>query len=273
MAVHTFQRVEKKYQLTKEQLDALMEKIGDKIKPDKFGLHTIRNVYFDTDDFELIRTSIEKPKYKEKFRVRGYGEIVDDSKVYLEIKKKYQGVVYKRRISLPYAEARAYLDEGVKPQQADHIFKEIDYFLNHYKPTEKIYLAYDRIAYVGVEEGELRLTIDRNIRSRYHNLVLSEDVIDINGDGQMNGGTFWGIGSAQMAMNPSSESQGVIAGTVQSTIAEGTKIVIKDAQGNVVTSFTAEKEGQWIGVTAPEIEKNASYTILVGDIEYSATAG
>ena len=175
MAIHTFQRVEKKYQLTEEQAKAFLDKISDKIKPDKYGLHTIRNVYFDTDDFELIRTSIEKPRYKEKFRVRGYGDITDSSKVFLEIKKKYKGVVYKRRISLPYSEARAYLDEGILPQNTDHIFKEIDYFLKFYRPTEKLYLAYDRIAYVGTEDPELRLTIDRNIRSRYHNLILSDD--------------------------------------------------------------------------------------------------
>lgn len=175
MAIHTFQRVEKKYQLTEEQLQTLLSRISDKIKPDKYGLHTIRNIYFDTDDYELIRTSIEKPKYKEKFRVRGYGEITDTSKVYLELKKKYQGVVYKRRFSLPYEEAKAYLERGILPQNTDHIFKEIDYFLNFYHPKEKLYLAYDRIAYVGLDLPELRITIDRNIRSRYHSLTLDND--------------------------------------------------------------------------------------------------
>lgn len=175
MAIYTFQRVEKKYPMTEDQYHQLLHKIGGKIKADKYGLHTIRNVYFDTDDFELIRTSIEKPRYKEKFRVRGYGNITDSSKVYPEIKKKYKGVVYKRRISLSYAEARAYLDEGIPPKTTDHIFREIDYFMNFYHPTEKLYLAYDRVAYTGTEEPELRITIDRNIRSRYHNLILSDD--------------------------------------------------------------------------------------------------
>lgn len=175
MAIHTFERVEKKYQMTREQYENFVSRISDKTAPEKYGLHTIRNIYYDTEDFELIRTSIEKPKYKEKFRVRGYGEINANSMVYLEIKKKYDGIVYKRRISLPYTEAKAYLVNGIPPQNPDHIFREIDYFLNFYKPEPRLYLAYDRIAYIGTEDSTLRITIDRNIRSRYHNLDLTDD--------------------------------------------------------------------------------------------------
>lgn len=175
MPNYTFQRVEKKYQMNQKQCELFLSRIADKTKPEKYGLHTIRNIYYDTDDFELIRTSIDKPRYKEKFRVRGYGDITDDNKIFLEIKKKYSGVVYKRRISLSYREAKDYLDRGVPPKVQDHIFKEIDYFLNHYHPSPKLYLAYDRIAYIGLDDPELRITIDRNIRSRYHNLYLSDD--------------------------------------------------------------------------------------------------
>lgn len=175
MAIHTFERVEKKYKMTREQYEAFVSRISDRTKPEKYGVHTIRNIYFDTDDFELIRTSIEKPKYKEKFRVRGYGDITDDSPIYLEIKKKYNGIVYKRRISLSYKEAKSYLDDGIPPENSDQIFKEIDYFLKFYKPKQKLYLAYDRIAYIGKDEPSLRITIDQNIRSRYHNLNLSDD--------------------------------------------------------------------------------------------------
>ena len=129
-------------------------------------------------------------------------------------------------------------------------------------------------------------------------LIAEGDVIDINGDGIVNGGTiiaqgptmggngtldyassfvidggsFWGVGSAQMAMNPSSETQGLIAGTVQQTITEGTEIIVKDVSGNVVTSLIVEKQGQWIGVSTPEIVKGEAYTLLVGDVTYSATA-
>lgn len=175
MPIRTFQRVEKKYQMNQEQYERFLNRVSDRIHPDKFGLHTIHNIYYDTDDYDLIRTSIDKPRYKEKFRVRGYGNITENSKIFLEIKKKYKGVVFKRRIVLSYAEAMDYLTKGIPPKNPDHIFKEIDYFLNFYHPEPKVCLAYDRVAYVGTEDPGLRLTIDRNIRSRFHNLDLGND--------------------------------------------------------------------------------------------------
>lgn len=173
-----FQRVEKKYKLNEEQYRAFFELAKDKLIKDEYGLHTIRNLYFDTEHYDLIRQSIEKPRYKEKFRIRGYGDVGEDSTVFLEIKKKYKGIVYKRRISLPCKVARDYIEKGIVPEVEDkhkQILREIDYFLNFYKPQPKVYLAYDRVAYVGKDDPELRLTIDQNIRSRYENLHLTCD--------------------------------------------------------------------------------------------------
>lgn len=172
---YIFQRVEKKYQLNQAQYEAFLRAVRQRIEPDQFGLHTIHNIYYDTPDYELIRDSIEKPKYKEKFRVRGYGKITDDSPIFLEIKKKYRGVVYKRRTSMPMYQAKHFLENGVLPENSDQISQEIDYFLKFHRPEPKVYLAYDRVAYVGTDTPELRITIDRDIRSRYHHLELSYD--------------------------------------------------------------------------------------------------
>lgn len=172
---YIFQRVEKKYQLTQEQYNAFLHAIQTRIQQDEYGLHTIHNIYYDTPYYDLIRDSIEKPKYKEKFRVRGYGRITDDSPVFLEIKKKYSGVVYKRRTSLPMSRARLFLETGLLPENSDQIMQEIAYFMQFHHPEPKVYLAYDRIAYVGTDIPELRITIDRNIRSRYHRLELDYD--------------------------------------------------------------------------------------------------
>ncbi|XCP85675.1 polyphosphate polymerase domain-containing protein [Roseburia hominis] len=170
-----FERVEKKYRMNRKQYEAFLNAAEGKIHADKYGLHTIRNIYYDTQDYELIRSSIEKPKYKEKFRLRGYGEIRENSPVFLEIKKKYNGVVYKRRTELPFGEAKAYLERGILPDNDNQIMREIDYFMKFHKPFPRVYLAYDRVAYQGDEEAELRITIDRNIRSRRHHLELSYD--------------------------------------------------------------------------------------------------
>lgn len=170
--INVFQRVEKKYRLTGQQYESFLSEAKKYMHEDQYGLHTIHNIYYDTVNYELIRNSIEKPDYKEKFRVRGYGKIREDSSVFLEIKKKYQGVVYKRRICLRYKEAIDYLIGGKMPDCTDQIMKEIDYFMQFYQPEPKLYLAYDRRAYVGNEDDGIRVTIDRNIRGRYRRVEL-----------------------------------------------------------------------------------------------------
>lgn len=170
-----FNRYEKKYLLAPDVYEAFKRELDTYMVEDEYGWHTIRNVYFDTVDNQLIRTSIERPKYKEKFRVRCYGEPTEDAKCYLEIKKKYKGLVNKRRIGLSMEEATAYLFEGKEPQKQDQIFREIDYFLSRYQVVPKRYIAYDRLAMYGREDAEFRVTFDENIRSRVHNLTLRLD--------------------------------------------------------------------------------------------------
>lgn len=175
MIQKVFNRYEKKYMLTEQEYFAIRQRLAEYMEEDEYGLHTIRNIYYDTQDDELIRTSLEKPKYKEKFRVRCYGEPNADSSYFLEIKKKYNGIVNKRRIVMKPAEARAYLEQGKKPAEQSQIFKEVDYVWNHYELMPKVYLAYDRIALFGKEDPEFRVTFDQNIRSRNSNLVLEDD--------------------------------------------------------------------------------------------------
>lgn len=168
-----FERTEKKYLLTEEQYHLLLEKSKEYIKADEYGITSICNIYYDTSDSELIRTSIEKPMYKEKFRVRSYGiPTSDDSKVFLEIKKKYDGIVYKRRAAMTFKESEDYLSNGIKPGENSQIINEIDYIIKHYDLKPKLFLAYDRIAYAGIENKDLRVTFDNNIRSREDNLSL-----------------------------------------------------------------------------------------------------
>lgn len=175
MADHfIFKRIEKKYLLDEEKYEQLLQRMEPYMQLDEYGLHTICNIYYDTDRFDLIRASIEKPPYKEKLRLRSYGIPNADSKVFLEIKKKCKGVVYKRRISMTLEEAKAYLEEG-KPLSSDgQIEREIDYFIRFYKPKPKMYIAYDREAYFGKQDASIRMTFDKNIRSREEDLFLEQ---------------------------------------------------------------------------------------------------
>ncbi len=176
MVQKVFNRYEKKYLLDSKTYESLKNELDAYMTEDEFGWHTIRNVYFDTEDNRLIRTSIEKPTYKEKFRVRCYGQPKEDTDCYLEIKKKYRGLVNKRRICLPMSQARAYLECREMPQRdGGQIFREIDYFIGRYEIMPKRYIAYDRLAMFGKEDFEFRITFDKNIRSRTDNLTLYSD--------------------------------------------------------------------------------------------------
>lgn len=165
-----FERYEEKYRLSEEKYLLLIERLAKYMKGDQYGKYKICSLYFDTDDFLLIRRSIEKPKYKEKLRLRSYGIPTSKTTVFLELKKKLDGVTYKRRIPLTLAEAERYLNDGKSPKNKGQIFDEIDWFIKFYKAKAKALLFYDRIALYGIEDDNLRITFDSDICFRTENL-------------------------------------------------------------------------------------------------------
>ena len=167
----SFKRYEKKYLLTPAQYEAVREGMEAYVSPDRYSRYAIFNVYYDTDDFRLIRASLEKPVYKEKLRVRSYGAARDDSRVFVELKKKYDGVVYKRRVVMDAAGAAAWLD-GTEPGGDSQIHREIDWFVQSCRPTPKVFIAYDREAYAGRDNPDLRVTFDTNLRGRTERVDL-----------------------------------------------------------------------------------------------------
>ena len=179
MDINVFKRVEKKYLLSEDLYQKLFEKINNYITVDTYDFSTICNIYFDTDDYLLVNRSIEKPIYKEKVRLRSYGVPKKNSKVFLEIKKKYKGVVGKRRVSAPLKEFYTYFDTGKYPNVDTQIMNEINYCFKFYNLKPKVFLAYDRYSYNGKDDSNFRITFDKNIRSRTDNLYLE------NGDNGM----------------------------------------------------------------------------------------
>ena len=170
-----FQRIEVKYLLDDMQYTELRKRLEGMAEVDSYGKTSILNIYFDTPDYKLIERSLEKPVYKEKLRLRTYGVADDDTNAFIEIKKKYKGVVYKRRISMPYAKAIDYLVGGKRPEERSQISDEIDYFLKYYKGIRPaMAIPYDRIAMAGTKDPDLRITFDTNIRWRTDKLSLKE---------------------------------------------------------------------------------------------------
>ncbi|MFI3231462.1 MAG: polyphosphate polymerase domain-containing protein [bacterium] len=162
--------------ITKEQYNKLLEVMKEHMQLDDYGWYNISNIYFDTPSFLLIRNSLDKPNYKEKLRVRSYGAVTDDQKVFIEIKKKYDGVVYKRRITTTKKQAFDYLVKGKELAKPSQISKELDYLLEHYENLEPaVFLAYEREGYFGNVDPELRVTFDHNIRMRNYDISLSKE--------------------------------------------------------------------------------------------------
>lgn len=159
--------------LTKEQYRQLREKMEKHMMEDSYGLHTICSLYYDTDDYQIIRKSLSKPVFKEKLRLRSYGIPFADSDIYIELKQKFEGITYKRRILVKYKNAWEYLMNKTPMSAEDQIFKEIEWFTNQYDDlAPRVLLCYDRRALFGLEDNEFRITFDFNIRFRTEELDI-----------------------------------------------------------------------------------------------------
>ena len=172
-----FKRYEVKYLLTLEQKEKILSAMQEHMSIDKYGRSSIRNVYFDTDSYRLIRRSIDKPTYKEKLRIRSYGQATADSTVFVELKKKYDGIVYKRRLDLPCDSAFNWIAKSGPRPIDTQIAREIEYFLKYYgnlRPTA--FLSYEREAYYEKNGGSFRVTFDNNILFRTNDLLLTSEV-------------------------------------------------------------------------------------------------
>ncbi|MGM9651297.1 MAG: polyphosphate polymerase domain-containing protein [Faecousia sp.] len=178
-AVHqtVFQRYEIKYLLHPQEKETIYRAMEPYMTPDLYGKTTIRSLYFDTDNYRLIRRSLEKPVYKEKLRLRSYDRAEPDSEVFVELKKKYASVVYKRRVELPEQEAMGWLLGNCPCQRSSQISREIGYVLDYYESLRPaVFLSYDRVAYCGKDPPDLRVTFDSNILCRQQDLSLQAPV-------------------------------------------------------------------------------------------------
>ena len=177
MAIQTvFQRYEMKYLLTPDQKEAVLRAMQPYMEPDRYGRTSIRNLYYDTDNYRLIRRSIERPVYQEKLRVRSYGRAEPDGVVFAELKKKYKHTVYKRRLLLRAQEAADWLAGRRSCPVRTQIAAEIDYFVSYYETLHPVvFLSYEREAFAAKDGGVFRVTFDENILCRQEELTLDSE--------------------------------------------------------------------------------------------------
>ena len=178
--IKVMQRYEMKYLLSADQTEFLKEQLKGHMEVDKYGLTSIASLYYDTPDYRLIRNSIEKPLFKEKIRLRSYGIATNDSTVFLELKRKANRIVYKRRIASAIPNVERFFRDKEDICENGQIEKEIAYFRDYYKELiPSCLIIYDRIAYFE-KDGDLRLTIDYNPRYRMDELNLTTSMEGIS---------------------------------------------------------------------------------------------
>ena len=171
-----FRRREIKFLLDPDQRRAVEEELQRRMVPDEHGPSTVCSLYYDTPDYRMIRRSLEKPVYKEKLRLRCYGIATAEADIFLELKKKYKGVVYKRRVKVTEPEAVAFMQRTGELRKQNQISREIRYTRDFYADLEpRVFLCYDREAWYDPADRGFRMTLDRNIRYRTDRLTLTED--------------------------------------------------------------------------------------------------
>lgn len=176
-----FERYEIKYILTRAQKEAVMASMEGHMEPDSFGRSTIRNLYYDTDNYRLVRRSLERPVYKEKLRVRSYSTAKPEDEVFVELKKKYQSIVYKRRAGIREKDVADYLSGRIPAPNPSQITNEIDYFCRFYgNLSPKVFLSYEREAFFDKNDSGFRVTFDENILWRTTDLSLEAGVYGEN---------------------------------------------------------------------------------------------
>lgn len=183
MAIASFQRYEIKFIVDKKQYEAILPTLITYMNPDEYCKngrdYCIYNIYYDTEDNSVIRSSLSKPYYKEKLRLRSYSSPTPpDGEVFLEIKKKTGGIVHKRRAVMTLEDAYKFIEEGERPAAATYInsqvINEIDFFLQQNKVHPAAYIGYKRRAFFGKEDKNFRITFDSNILTRRDAVCLKE---------------------------------------------------------------------------------------------------
>ena len=166
-------RYELKYILSRQQTEYLKEQLRGHMVLDQYGRTSIASLYYDTPDYRLIRTSVEKPPFKEKIRLRSYGLATRSSPVFLELKRKAYGIVYKRRVQSTIPLVEKFFAGSGDVCAPGQINREITYFRNYYDTlVPACLIIYDREAYFQ-PDGDLRITIDFNPRYRSDRLDLT----------------------------------------------------------------------------------------------------
>jgi SPX domain-containing protein involved in vacuolar polyphosphate accumulation len=172
--IDTFERVEDKYSLTYAQAEQVKKAIAAHVKEDVYYKYTVHSIYYDSIDSQLVIHSLNSTEYRMKLRSRCYTQPEDDTPAFLETKKKLGDIVYKRRFQLSTKELEDYTEYGIPHHVHNNTADEVDYVMKYYNLEPKVLILYERECWAGIQEADVRITFDTNIRYRIDDINLRE---------------------------------------------------------------------------------------------------
>lgn len=174
--LHSFNRYEIKYLLDELKIPALRDELAARMGTDPFsprGGYPVTSLYYDTADLRFYWEKIEGLRFRRKLRMRLYGapaDCTDETSVQIEIKQRVNRVTQKRRIALPYGQARRWLDGREEITCEDHqrsFVNEVTTLIGNLDLRPIVTTGYLREAFVGRDADlGLRVTIDHKVHGR-----------------------------------------------------------------------------------------------------------
>ncbi len=147
--------------------------------------YTVRSIYLDSPDFKCYYEKLDGIHTRKKLRIRGYNRREDTPRVFFEIKRKNDNFVSKDRARVPIRDIRNALQNSNSVMYLDDEERKYlnnFYFYYHLRRLEpKVLVVYDREPFQCKFGSNLRITIDKNLRSKvvydYDMLFDEEDLV------------------------------------------------------------------------------------------------
>jgi hypothetical protein len=178
-----FTRYELKYLITFDTYRTLADTLIPYMQYDPFGdkqgRYSIFSLYFDSPDRKIYYETMNRAAFRQKLRLRIYNSASIDDSAYFEVKQKFKNVVNKRRTAIQLSDAYRFIEKRADVSDLENysasnkqVLKEIRSFRDVYRLAPAVIVGYDRQAFHGIDDTDLRITFDYHLTCRNDNYRL-----------------------------------------------------------------------------------------------------
>lgn len=174
-------RLEYKFLIPESKIDQVRDALLPFVNIDEYAAgrekkeYTVRSIYFDSGKLDDYRDKLAGIKIRKKLRIRGYNELNGNSMVFLEVKRKYENNISKNRAPLLYndlpellltADFERFLLKKKKYLDVQNDANKFFYSLISKNYIPVVLVVYEREAFFYKYDSTLRITFDKNLRSK-----------------------------------------------------------------------------------------------------------